>query len=70
CNRPTLWDGKTPSRCKRSGTNNRILDRDGLEICLDWQRASGCVSRKHAERHRCSGCGSTNHGAARCHLAE
>lgn len=68
CTAPVLWNG-APSRCRRS-SRGQILNPLGFEICLDWQRSKGCSSRKHPEKHECSGCGLADHGASTCPIAE
>lgn len=68
CNSGVFWNGK-PSRCRRNA-RGRVVNPDGTEICLDWQLARGCSSRNHSDRHECSGCGRSDHGAHSCHLAQ
>ncbi|KAJ4494028.1 hypothetical protein C8J55DRAFT_447914 [Lentinula edodes] len=69
CSRTSLWNRKRGVTCKwnkqgfleiTSGTNA------GLELCADWQRRNGCTSKAHPEKHRCSGCTSSSHGASSC----
>ena len=68
CVAPSLWDNSHPALAIRS---NKILSmRDGRPICGDWQRLSGCNSARHDNRHLCSGCGSTAHGAQGCPRAQ
>ncbi|KAJ7915259.1 hypothetical protein B0H13DRAFT_1610682, partial [Mycena leptocephala] len=47
----------------------KLINSRGDVICIAWQRTLGC-SLNHAARHECSGCGSPNHGAQKCHLAQ
>ncbi|KAJ7648790.1 hypothetical protein DFH06DRAFT_996905, partial [Mycena polygramma] len=68
CKSATLWNGTTPARTKRNADGRLVNSRKEV-ICLGWQRVSGC-ELNHASRHECSGCGSTNHGAQKCHLAQ
>jgi hypothetical protein len=64
CSTGTLWDGSN-SRCKRN-EQKRLVNPEGLIICSDWQRPSGCTTSGHNHRHECSGCGKTSHGAQSC----
>ncbi|KAJ7208919.1 hypothetical protein GGX14DRAFT_365007, partial [Mycena pura] len=68
CQSETLWNGSTPARTKRNQEGRLVNSRNDV-ICLGWQRPSGCT-RNHSSRHECSGCGSPNHGAQKCHLAQ
>ncbi|KAJ7467401.1 hypothetical protein B0H11DRAFT_1732815, partial [Mycena galericulata] len=67
CKSTKLWNGSTPARAKRN-SGDRLVNSQGDAICLNWQRSS-CDSN-HSSRHECSGCGSPNHGAQKCHLAQ
>ena len=68
CAVPMLWDNSLPSLALRS---NKILSmRDGRAVCADWQRVSGCPSSRHDNRHICSGCASSSHGAQECSRAQ
>lgn len=68
CNSPTLWDKILPTLTHRI---NKVLSmRDGRAVCADWQRAVGCTSSRHDNRHICSGCASPSHGARDCPRAE
>ncbi|KAI0365288.1 hypothetical protein BV20DRAFT_954569, partial [Pilatotrama ljubarskyi] len=67
CNAVSTWDGH-PTTCTRQG--NRIVTHQGLPLCTNWQRDTGCSETGHDERHRCSGCGSDRHGAHRCPRAQ
>ncbi|KAJ6482382.1 hypothetical protein DFH09DRAFT_950140, partial [Mycena vulgaris] len=67
CNSSTLWNGSTQARAKRNPEGKLTNGRREL-ICLAWQR-SGC-ELNHVSLHECSGCGSPNHGAQKCHLAQ
>ncbi|KAJ7719738.1 hypothetical protein B0H16DRAFT_1211429, partial [Mycena metata] len=68
CNVSTLWNGTTPARVSRNRDGKFVNSRHEV-ICLAWQRATGC-SLNHSARHECSGCGSPNHGAQKCHLTQ
>jgi hypothetical protein len=68
CDGHELWDG-SPGSIRKSG-NGRPVDPNGNPLCLDWQRLKGCQSSSHSERHRCSGCGKSSHGAQACPRAE
>lgn len=67
CNAEKTWDGAR-ARCRRNDA--RIINPSGLTLCCDWQREDGCRSSSHDERHECSGCGATDHGAQRCKRAQ
>jgi len=68
CEAKMLWDSSHPSLAIRS---NKILAmRDGRPICGDWQRVSSCPSSRHDNRHICSGCASSSHGAQNCSRAQ
>ncbi|KAJ7053021.1 hypothetical protein C8F01DRAFT_997293 [Mycena amicta] len=67
CNSPTLWNGSTKAHSKRNA-DGRLVNAQGDALCLNWQRSS-CESN-HSSHHECSGCGSTNHGAQKCHLTQ
>ncbi|KAJ3806340.1 hypothetical protein F5876DRAFT_21931, partial [Lentinula aff. lateritia] len=69
CSHTSIWNGKHGVMCHwnkqgfleiTDGTNA------GQELCADWQRPNGCTSQAHPEKHRCSGCMSTSHGANSC----
>ncbi|KAI0037963.1 hypothetical protein FA95DRAFT_1506252 [Auriscalpium vulgare] len=68
CNRARLWDDSRATRCTRNA-RDRLAVGD-TEICLAWQLPNGCQSTNHLERHACSGCGDTSHGANGCPLAQ
>ncbi|THV06978.1 hypothetical protein K435DRAFT_621761, partial [Dendrothele bispora CBS 962.96] len=53
CQRETLWDNKTPARCKRNARGH-LENPDGLEICTNWQTRNGCTHTKHPNMHECS----------------
>lgn len=69
CPATTLWDKSTPVRCDWN-KQKRLVNPKGTVLCSDWQRRQGCKSDSHSFRHECSGCGSTEHGAQSCQLAE
>ncbi|KAJ7719098.1 hypothetical protein DFH07DRAFT_688046, partial [Mycena maculata] len=65
CRSQTLWNG-SPARCFR-GDGGKLTNINGVNICLDFQRGSGCKGRAGPRHiHECSGCGAPNHGAAGC----
>lgn len=69
CSRTSLWNGKKDVLCGWNAKGYLEILAGlfaGLELCAEWQRPNGCTSRKHSEKHRCSGCASTNHGADGC----
>ena len=68
CTAHKLWNGAVAG-AKKNGYG-RLVGEDGLAICYDWQLPSGCQSTSHNERHKCSGCGKTSHGAQNCPRAE
>jgi hypothetical protein len=68
CDGRKLWNG-SPGRA-RKGELGTMVGPDGLPLCFDWQLPKGCRSTFHPEKHRCSGCGKTNHGAQSCPRAE
>ncbi|KAJ7653833.1 hypothetical protein B0H17DRAFT_1214542 [Mycena rosella] len=67
CRSTTLWNLTTQARTRRNA-EGRLVNNRNEPICLNWQRSS-CNSN-HDSRHECSGCGSANHGAQKCHLAQ
>ncbi|KAJ6496854.1 hypothetical protein DFH09DRAFT_945759, partial [Mycena vulgaris] len=69
CSSATLWNSSTPARVKRSGPEGKLVNSRNEVICINWQKTMGC-NVNHAARHECSGCGSPNHGAQKCHLAQ
>ncbi|KAJ3809889.1 hypothetical protein F5876DRAFT_42981, partial [Lentinula aff. lateritia] len=69
CSRTSIWNGKRGVACNwnkqgylkiAKGTNA------GLELCANWQRPNGCTSCAHPEKHWCSGCTNSSHGASSC----
>lgn len=68
CAADTLWDG-SKIRCKQN-EQGRIINPNGLIICSDWQRPSGCQNNGSTHHHECSGCGKTTHGAQDCSRAQ
>lgn len=69
CNTATTWSGK-PARCRRDPVSHRVLDPRGVQLCIEWQRQTRCSSRDPGHAHFCSGCGSPEHGAHTCSLAQ
>ncbi|KAH8976764.1 hypothetical protein EDB86DRAFT_2820336 [Lactarius hatsudake] len=67
CEGHKLWDGSTGAVRKDQG---KLVGTDGLPVCFDWQVPKGCASASHPERHKCSGCGKSDHGAQTCPRAE
>ena len=68
CDKTKLWNG---SPCGvRKNEQGRLVAPDGLILCFDWQLPKGCGASGHAERHKCSGCGKSDHGAQGCTRAE
>ena len=68
CEMPKLWDGSAPAA--RKNEQGRFAAASGQRLCFDWQLPRGCTSTAHSDRHRCSGCGSADHGAQNCPQAE
>lgn len=69
CSRSTLWNNKREVLCNWNAKHYLEIAKGthkGLELCADWQRPNGCTERDHPEKHRCSGCASTAHGAEGC----
>ena len=64
CRKDKLSDGD-PAYSSRSKLGH-LVDLQGKSLCLDFQLWKGCSSTCHAMRHRCSGCGSEQHGATNC----
>ncbi|KAK6996090.1 hypothetical protein R3P38DRAFT_2543013, partial [Favolaschia claudopus] len=65
CRSNVLWNGSA-ARCHRD-LRGKLTNRDGVNICLDFQRSNSCKGRtgpKHI--HECSGCGAPDHGASGC----
>ena len=70
CSPELLWDGRTPTYAKRGTRRLIVVKTSGALICASWQRPPGCSERAHNARHVCSGCGSSQHGAHWCPLAQ
>jgi hypothetical protein len=68
CDGRKLWDG-SPGSVRKSG-QGKLLGQNGDPICYDWQLPKGCPHTSHPERHKCSGCGGSSHGAQACPRAE
>lgn len=69
CPRTKLWDSKRDVLCNWNAKQYLKISKGthkGLELCAEWQRPNGCTERGHPEKHRCSGCASTAHGAEGC----
>lgn len=68
CTVERLWDGTSPTVATR--VNKQLLVRGSEKpLCVDWQRAR-CISQSHDDRHICSGCLATTHGAQNCSRAQ
>ena len=65
CCPDTLANGKYLTVSARNEGRLTLKDSD-RSLCADWQSADGCSSKRHDERHLCSGCASPNHGAQVC----
>jgi hypothetical protein len=71
CNADILWDGYRPSFARKGDQGARLRTASsGDALCLDWNLPRSCNSSSHVARHRCSGCGSSDHGAQTCRLAQ
>jgi hypothetical protein len=70
CEATRTWDGAHRTLSRRNSRKELVSISSGLPLCVDWQRERGCNVGRHAERHRCSGCDSTGHGASSCPRAE
>ncbi|KAF8267698.1 hypothetical protein EI94DRAFT_1580251 [Lactarius quietus] len=68
CEGLRLWDGSASATQKNE--QGQLVAADGLPICFDWQILRGCSSTSHPDRHRCSGCGRSDHGAQGCPCTE
>ncbi|KAJ7847775.1 hypothetical protein B0H13DRAFT_1451643, partial [Mycena leptocephala] len=65
CRSTTLWNGSAARRFRDN--RGKLTNPNGVNICLDFQRASGCRGRPGPKHfHECSGCGARDHGAASC----
>jgi hypothetical protein len=64
CRRDTLSDGKPA--CSYRNEFGQLVNETGRALCVDFQRPEGCTGGCRAPRHRCSGCGESQHGAADC----
>ena len=70
CNLSKLWDGSELKEKAHRNNQGRLVGKDGSMLCFDWQLPGGCQSTSHPERHRCSGCAKSEHGAQNCPRAE
>jgi hypothetical protein len=71
CDANLLWDGHTPSFARKGDKGAKLRNAtSGDTICLDWNLPRSCSSNSHLSRHRCSGCGDSDHGAQTCRLAQ
>lgn len=69
CTTELLWDGQTKARCSRNAAGH-LVNPQGRELCYDWQRPNSCSNTSCSHMHKCSGCGSKDHGAQGCTLSE
>ena len=71
CDAVLLWDGHTPTFARKGDKGAKLrAATSGDTICLDWNLPRSCSSNSHLSRHRCSGCGNSDHGAQTCRLAQ
>lgn len=68
CRETTTWNGRKAISSRDA--DGKILNRRGIRLCSDWQRPNCCSSTSGQHVHKCSGCGSTDHGADSCPHAE
>jgi hypothetical protein len=68
CAAALTWDGKHDTISER--IHKALWTKDGKQLCTAWQREEGCDSTKHNNRHTCSGCRATTHGAQSCPRAQ
>ncbi|KAI0343907.1 hypothetical protein BDW22DRAFT_1327631, partial [Trametopsis cervina] len=68
CHETTIWSG-APARSRRN-SDGRLVNKNGLILCIDFQRQGRCAGTGDYHLHECSGCGATSHGAKDCHLAK
>ena len=68
CNSSKLWDGT--KGWARKNEQGRLATPEGLVLCFDWQLPKACTSTAHTEKHLCSGCGDSKHGAQKCPRGE
>ncbi|KAN0111396.1 hypothetical protein V8E52_008552 [Russula decolorans] len=61
CREETLNDGDAAFSTRNK--LGHLIDRQGKSLCADFQLSKACASKHHGIRHRCSGCGSNQHGA-------
>lgn len=69
CTAKRLWDNNFTALATRNN-KSLLLRNSDKPLCVDWQRAKSCTSHQHDERHVCSGCLSTSHGAQMCSRAQ
>ena len=68
CEETRLWNGSAAAAQKNK--QGHFAAVNSQHLCFDWQLPRGCASTSHTDRHICSGCGSSDHGAQSCPLAE
>lgn len=69
CKAETTWSGSYPTVSKRVD-KELLLQSNSAPLCVDWQLSRGCHIACHYNRHLCSGCTSSSHGAQRCPRAQ
>jgi hypothetical protein len=71
CDANLLWDGHSPAFARKGDKGAKLrAASSGDSLCLDWNLPRACNSNSHVARHRCSGCGNSDHGAQTCRLAQ
>ena len=68
CQATKMWNGKESISTQTA--SGRILNKRGSVICADWQHPNRCTNSSGKHLHKCSGCGSAEHGADSCSLAQ
>jgi hypothetical protein len=71
CKRTRTWDGKHECACFRNNGNQLEL-RTKAPFCFNFNLPKGCTSAYpgHLDRHICSLCSETSHGAQSCPRAQ
>ncbi|KAG2747087.1 hypothetical protein P692DRAFT_20736691, partial [Suillus brevipes Sb2] len=70
CTAERLWDSAFPAVATRRNNKQLLLRSSDKPLCVDWQHVGSCSSSSHNERHVCSGCLATTHGAQNCPRAQ
>jgi hypothetical protein len=68
CQAAKLWSGEKAQSTRVAG--GRILNKQGVVLCSDWQKPVRCTDVSGTHRHECSGCGARDHGANGCDKAQ